>query len=100
PDFESYVSFQNETRNLQALGIQFPTIPGFNFPTLVGPFDVFDARASVNQTIFDFSSIRRYQASKLTIEATRADREGTQNQVTDQVARAYLSGVRAEAGLE
>jgi outer membrane protein TolC len=100
PDFESYVSEQNLTRNLKALGINFPSFPGFSIPTLAGPFGVFDARGSVNQNIFDLASIRRYRASKLTIEATRQDREGTQNQVTDQVARAYLMGVRAEATLE
>jgi len=100
PDFEAYVSEQNLTRNLKALGINFPAIPGFSFPTLAGPFGVFDARGSVNQNIFDLSAIRRYQASKLTIQATREDREGARDQVTDQVARAYLLGVRAEAGLE
>ncbi len=53
-----------------------------------------DVRASVNQTVFDFSAIRRYQAAKVAIEATKADNEGTRNQVTDQVARAYLAGLR------
>lgn len=101
PDVESSLIYEGETRNLRALGINFnfPPALGFSLPSVVG-FDVFDARASVNQNIFDFASIRRYQASKVNVEATKADREGTHNQVTDQVARAYLTGVRAEAGLE
>ncbi len=102
PDFEGYVQYQNETTNLAAFGFHFPTIPipGFAIPTFVGPFGVLDARASVNQSVFDFSTIRRYQASKVAIEATKADNEGTHDQVTDQVARAYLAGLRAQASLD
>ena len=100
PDLEGYLSDQNQVRNLKAVGIQYPSIPGIRFPTIVGPFDVFDVRAQVNQTIFDFSTIRRYQASKVTVEASKADHEGTRDQVTEQVARAYLSGLRAQAALD
>ena len=79
PDFEGSLQYQNETVNLKAFGFDFPKIPipGFAIPTFVGPFSVLDARASVNQTVFDFSSIRRYQASKVAVEATKADNEGT-----------------------
>jgi outer membrane protein len=102
PDFEGYVEYQNETVNLAAYGFNFThiPIPGFSIPSFVGPFGVLDARASVNQTVFDFSAIRRYQASKVAIEATKADNEGTNDQVTDQVARAYLAGLRAQASLD
>lgn len=102
PDFESYFQEENETNNLKAYGFQFPNIPipGFTIPTFVGPFNVVDARASVNQTVFDFSAIRRYQASKVAVQATKLDNEGTRNQVTDQVARAYLAGLQAKAALD
>lgn len=106
PDFESYVEYQNETVNLAAFGFNFKNIfkelpiAGFSIPTFVGPFSVLDARASVNQTVFDFGSIRRYQASKLAIEATKADNQGTHDQVSDQVARAYLAGLQAQASVE
>jgi outer membrane protein len=102
PDFEGYFQYQNETNNLKAFGFNFPKIPiaGFSIPTFVGPFDVLDGRASVSQTVFDFSAIRRYQASKVAIEATKADNEGTRDQVTDQVAHAYLAGLRAQASLD
>jgi len=102
PDFEGYIQDQSETNNLKAFGFHFPNIPipGFTIPTFVGPFDVFDVRASVNQTVFDFSTIKRYQASKVAVQATKADNEGTRNQVTDQVARAYLAGLEAQANLD
>jgi outer membrane protein len=103
PDLEGSLQYQNETVNLKAFGIDFPKLPpsfGFNISTFVGPFSVLDARATVNQTVFDFSTIRRYQASKVAIEATQADNEGTRDQVTDQVARTYLAGLRAQASLD
>jgi outer membrane protein TolC len=102
PDLEGSLQYQNETTNLSAFGLKFPKIPiaGFSIPTFVGPYSVLDARASVNQTVFDFSAIRRYQASKVAIEATQAENAGTHDQVTDQVARAYLAGLRAQASLE
>jgi len=102
PDVEGAVSEQSQTRNLKAFGFTFPNIPilGYSIPTFVGPFDVFDARASVTQSVFDFSSIRGYQAAKAAVEAVKADNRGTRDQVTDQVARAYLTGLRAQAALD
>jgi outer membrane protein TolC len=101
PDVTSYLQYQSQTNTLKAFGFNFPavSIPGFSFqvPSFIGPFNVFDARASVNQSVFDFSSIQRYRASKVNIEAVKADNEGTRDQVTDQVARAYLRAKRAEA---
>jgi outer membrane protein TolC len=61
---------------------------------------VFDARATAQQSVFDFSSIKKYQSSKVTVQATRADAETTRNQVSDAVARAYLACLRADAKLE
>jgi outer membrane protein TolC len=66
----------------------------------VGPFSVFDARATASQTVFDFSSIRKYQEAKVNIEAAKSDFDATKNQVTDQVARSYLTTLRAQAALD
>jgi len=101
PDFEGYVSDQSQTRNLAAFGInvQIP-IPGFHFPEFVGPFDVFDARATVNANVFDFSTIRRFQASRVGIRTAQAESDSTADQVAAQVAKAYLAALRAEADLE
>jgi outer membrane protein TolC len=101
PDFSLAVGQQNLTRNLEAMGInvQIP-YPGVHFPLFVGPFNVFDARASVTQTLFDFSSIRRLQAARAAQRAATAEHEAAQNQVADMVARAYLAASSAEAHLD
>ena len=101
PNFDGYVTYQNQTRNLQALGLQPQApFPGILFPAKVGPFNVFDVRASGSQNIFDFSSIRRFQASKAGVAAARSDAAATGDQVAAQVARAYIAALRAEADLE
>jgi outer membrane protein TolC len=101
PDLSSTFNIQNQTRNLAAFGIRFTTpIPGFSIPTFVGPFTTVDARASVTQSIFDIASIRRYQASRSTVAAAVRDISQTGEQVAAQVARAYLSAVRADADVE
>ena len=83
------------------MGIQISVpIPGFHFPAFVGPFTTMDARVSASQSVFDFSSIRRFQASKVGVSAAKADVNGSAEQVAAQVARTYLAAVRADADVE
>ena len=101
PNVDGAVTWQDMTRNLAAVGISFTTpIPGFQIPTFVGPFHTLDARLTGTQSVFDFSSIRRYQASKAGVSAATSDVDNTEEQVAGQVARAYLAGVRADADVE
>ena len=101
PDLEASVGERNQTSNLAAMGIKIVVpIPNFQFPTFVGPFTTMDARATVTQSVFDFSSIRRFQASKVGVSAARSDVDSTEEQVAAQVARAYLAAVRADADVE
>ncbi len=87
-----------QTTNLKAYGFAFNIpVPGFSIPTIVGPFDVFDARASAQQSVLNFSDVRKYQASKATLAATKFDNDATRSQVSDEVARAYLACLRADA---
>lgn len=101
PDFSGTIGYQDQTRNLAAFGIRLNLpIPGFTSPELVGPFSVFDIRAGVTQSVFNFSSIRRYQASRTAVEAARSDNESTRVQVAEQVARAYIAALRSRATVE
>jgi hypothetical protein len=65
PDINGAISEQNMTRNLAAVGIQIDTpIPGFQIPTLL----VRSARwthAFRPRRVFDLSTYRRFQASKV-----------------------------------
>jgi outer membrane protein TolC len=101
PNIDASMVEQNQTRNLAAFGIRIQVpIPGFQFPEMVGPFSTLDLRASATQSVFDIGAIRRYQASRAAVAASRADSDAARHQVTDAVARAYLTGLRARAVLE
>ena len=102
PDVEGAFSYENRTANLAAMGISLTRLPfpGFGFPTFVGPFLTMDARASVTQSVFDVSSIRKFQASKVGVSAARSDSESASEQVAAVVARAYLGAVRADTDVE
>ncbi|MCC7173766.1 MAG: TolC family protein [Bryobacterales bacterium] len=101
PNLDASVSEMNQTRNLAAFGIKIDLpIPGFRFPELAGPFTVFDARASVSQTVFDFGAIRRYQASKTGIQAAGEESEAARDQVVRSVALLYLAAVHAQVRVD
>ena len=40
-----------------------------DIPRVVGPFNSVDVRAKLTQSVFDFSNIRRYQASRAAVRA-------------------------------
>ena len=98
PHLGASVGYQNQTRNLEAMGLQ-PTSM-FRPPTLVGPFTTFDARANLTQTIFDLGSIRRFQASKVGVQVAETERENIEERTAAQVARSYLEALRNRARLD
>lgn len=101
PNLTGALTDRNQTVNLQTFGFNSSALfPGFNFPSLVGPFTVFDARASAQVPVFDYSTIRRYQATKAGVEVQRAQLDVTNTNVAEEVARAYLTTLRADAALE
>jgi len=101
PNVSASMAEQSVTRNLEAFGLHLNLpIPGFNFPIRVGPFNVFDARATASQTILNLGSIRRFQASRSGIRQAETEMESAQDDVRSEVSRAYLEAVRAEAVVE
>ena len=102
PDLEGAFTDRDQTVNLAAEGltsIHLP-FPGFSFPSLVGPFTTVDARLSVQESVFDFASIRRFQASKVGVSAATQELDSTAEKVAADVARAYLAAVRADADVD
>jgi outer membrane protein len=98
PNIDASVSQQSMTRNLAAFGIQVRLpIPEYDFPTFVGPFNIFDARATASLNILNLSSIRRFQASRKGVRQAEDEQENVQDRVRDQIARLYLSLLQAKA---
>jgi len=104
PDVEASFTDQSRTVNLASQGLTTSTfaipIPGFHFPSFIGPFTIVDSRITGSQTIFDFSSLRRFQSARENVSVARSDADRTGEQVAAQVARAYLAAVKSDTDRE
>lgn len=93
PDVRAGLMESRQTRNLEAFG--FP-LRG-QFPALVGPFNNFDARLYLSQTVFDASSLRDAQAADHTLEAAKHAYRGARDAVVLVAANLYLQVISADA---
>jgi len=105
PDVEAQAGQQSTMRSLAALGLNIGiadlNLPfQLNVPSVVGPYNVVDVRATVTQSVFDFANIRRYQSSRAALRAAQSDRGHADNAVSATVAKAYLAALRADADVE
>ena len=90
-------SWVNRTFNPQTLGFK---IPGFSLPSLVPPFNDYDGRARVTQTLFDLSSMSRVSAARGQLIAANAERTAVIETAAQNVALAYARAARAQAVVE
>src|SRR5947209_2667026 len=91
----------NRTFNSKSLGIEFPDIPTTPptpaVPELVGPFNNYDARFNVTQTLFDWSSVKRVLSAGAQADGSRAERGVTVEGSVLTAAIAYVRAVRAQS---
>lgn len=96
PQINAQVSNSVQTNNLRGIGLTFPGVP-----SRIGPFQVFDARPSVQQTVFDYSLVKRMSAARKRIQQAEFDadslREATLLGVVDLYLRTLQSQARADA---
>ena len=124
PDIEAQAEQTTAMRSLAALGLDLATNQALtgaengltgplattekdllnaiikDIPRVVGPFSSVDVRAKLTWDALDVSSIRRYQASRAAVRAAAGDRGSTDDSISGAVAKAYLTGLRADADLE
>src|ERR1700738_2004559 len=95
PQAQVGVTEQWERLNLVAQFGGRRIFPGF--PGHLGPYSVFSAGPSFNGPIFDLTLFRRYQASRNTANASRADSLSTREQVILLVVSQYIGTLRSMA---
>jgi len=78
--------------NSKAQGISFPGVP-----TIIGPFNAYDGRVRLTQTLFDFSNLGRVSAAKSQASAAGAERSAVVESSAQNVALAYARAIRAQA---
>jgi len=83
------------TENLAALGFTPGRFPGFT-STFIGPFNNFDARVRLDQTIFSLSALRTFQAGRAGVRVAEMEEDLAREQVATATALAYLESMRAD----
>lgn len=92
PQITGTASQANRTVNLATMGVD---IPGGE--DVVGPFDTFDARLRVSQTILDRAGWMRWRAAQSETDAAGAERAHSEEEAAGRAANASLFLARATA---
>ncbi|MGE3274405.1 MAG: TolC family protein [Vicinamibacterales bacterium] len=84
-----------QTVNLASFGISLP-----GFPEIIGPFNIYDARIGVSQSVFDLEAIQRTRAEAQALVASRHTAEDARRLVALVVTNLYLEAQAAESRVE
>jgi len=98
PEVDASAKEQVERVNVRA---QFGGSGVFgDVPVAIGPFPIFSVGPSLAAPIFDLTLWRRYQAARLTVDASKADSLSTRESVILMVVSQYIGTLRAVADVE
>ena len=97
PNVSGRVSETRQQLNLAAYGFPLPE----GIPSIVGPFNLFDARVYVSQSLLDFKALNDTRAETHNVAAARHDYKGARDLVVlvtvDAYARALAASARVDA---
>jgi outer membrane protein TolC len=85
PNIQGNVSFTEQQLDLASFGFHFPGVP-----SVLGPFGVQDARASLSQSAFDFVAWKNKRAAEQNLKAAQLSVNDARDLVVQSVASAYL----------
>src|SRR5439155_8679198 len=75
-------------------------IPGFQFPTIVGPFNYNDFRARLTQNIFDRTALNNYRSAEQIMRADEFALNDARDLTVLAVGGAYLQVIAAAARVD
>ncbi len=99
PDLEARLQEDVQTQSLTALGFKGNLFP-FPLPRVIGPFNYFDARASVSQSIFNFRDIEQERAASERLKSAKYSYKDARELVVLAVGNAYLLAIASAARIE
>ena len=85
--------------DLTVLGLRF-SIAGVTLPTVVGPFNYFDLRATLNQTVADLTAVNNYRSAKEVLRANQYSAQDARDLIILAVGGSYLQVIAAKARVE
>ena len=88
-----------QTQSLTALGLR-ATFSRFPIPRVIGPFNYFDARASLTQSIFNFKDIEKERAASASLKSAQYSYKDARELVVLAVGNAYLQAIATAARIE
>jgi outer membrane protein TolC len=102
PNVSGYFQDTEQQSNLAAFGLHFtlPPAAGFSIPAVVGPFNFFDLRAQLTQSVLDLAARNNYHSSQDVLRANQLSAEDARNLVVLAVGGAYLQVIAAEARVQ
>jgi outer membrane protein TolC len=98
PTVQGRVNETRETVNLAALGFDASVFPGV--PSLVGPFNVFDARLVVAQPVVDFSALNDVRRAGHNMDAAKFDSRAGRDVVVLVAANLYLQAIAGASRID
>src|SRR5215510_2924808 len=98
PNLNGTLAETVEQLNLKANGVRISSpVPGFGIPSIVGPFNFFDMRARLSQTVWDGAALNNYRSSQDLVRASEFFVRDARDLVVLAVGGAYLQVVAARA---
>ena len=99
PDFGARIQENVETESLAALGFKGNVFP-FPLPRLIGPFNYFDARVSLSQSLFSFKQLETERAAVESLKSAQHSLKDARELVVLAVGNAYLLAIADAARIE
>ena len=96
PNFSGRITETRQQVNLAAFGFPLPA----GFPSIVGPFNVFDARLFLSQTVFDSQASEDARAERHNVAAAEYSYKSARDLVVLVAANSYLQALAASSRAE
>ena len=91
PNVSGYLAESLQQANLAAEGLRIHIpIPGFSFPTIVGPYNNIDLRGNVSQSVVDLTAWNNFRASSDEVHAAQFSARDARDAVVLAVCGEYL----------
>jgi outer membrane protein TolC len=95
PNFSGNLSFNRQKISLDQFGFNFP-----GFPKLIGPFNVYDARVSLSQSVVDVSALAHLRSRVQSLQAAKYNAQDARDAIVLAVANLYLDAVAGTSRIE
>jgi len=102
PNVTTSTYIQDSKVDLAEFGFtfKFPPSLGFSIPSVVGPFQYFDSRANLTQSVFDWKAINNSRAASQSEKSAQSTYKDARDLVVLAVGYTYLQAIADEARIE